>query len=185
VTQTKQEGTKMNTGYSNYETSPKDLQFLNRGTLDATLSVNQDDLENVNFLGGSNVNPLLTAATPLGILSGAVVGISGDGEIGLGTSGRTPVGLAVRNSAGVDWESMNSSASGGLTFAHGASTTVVVPVYTQTVAGITYTAGDKLYAADATGLLTNVEPSVNKTVIGVVTIAPSTSNAGITLQMRI
>jgi hypothetical protein len=188
-------------GVSNKITAAKQLNPLYRGTLNAFCAISDAGLTQINkalSLQSQN-NPVITSATPNGVLAGSVVAIVDAATVGpaLAAAGKKVgiVGLAVRNAAGEPYESTNSEASGGLTYLHGTNTLVEVAVYEATEAAAPYTAltwtpGEALYASQ-NGLLTNVQGLVGKaadaaaTVVAVLVDPPSTNNPVMTVQLRV
>lgn len=179
-------------GISNKLAPHLDIQPLYRGTLNGYCSILEADKTHNNLANDqAKKNTTLGIYTPKGILAGQVLAVKGEGTVGVADTDDTIVGIAVRSSAGDAFESTNSEASGGITYLHGSSSVVEVPIFeTMNAAGtaaITYTAGDKLYASQ-NGLLTNASGLAaapgTADVVGVV-LETNKSRATLTVQLRV
>ena len=189
----------MSRGVSNKITAVRDLNPLYRGTLNAFCAISDTALEQDNkSLSAQAAANSLIAAGSIGIIAGSVLAIVDAATVGaaLAEAGVLDgiVGIAVRNSAGDHFESVNSNGSGGITYLHGTNTLVEVAVF-ETVAfdaitPLTYTAGENLYASQ-NGLLTNAAgleggaADVGATVVAIVIDPPTTSNPVMTVQLRV
>lgn len=187
-------------GISNKLAPHLDIQPLYRGTLNGYCSILEADKTRNNLANDqATKNTTLGIYTPKGILAGQVLAVKGEGTVGVadGKGTESIVGIAVRSSAGDAFESTNSEASGGITYLHGSSSVVEVPIFeTMNAAGtaaVTYTFGDKLYASQ-NGLLTNAAGlSADGTaaltagtldVVGIV-LETNKSRATLTVQLRV
>lgn len=182
-------------GVSNKLNPHLDMQAIYRGTLNAFCAIDAEAMDQDNFASvDQKANKTLTVNTPKGLLQGSVAGISADGTLVKATPTVPAVGLVFRNSAGEAWESTNSAASGGVTYIHGSTSVVEVPVFETQVAGtpavaISYAPGDKLYAS-VNGLLTNAAGlgagATPGDVVGILLAGPvETGRNTLTVQMRI
>lgn len=148
---------------------------------------------NVQKVGNTRLNN----NTNKGILAGSVVAIAGSGTIGPCAGDSTTafdkaVGIAINDALGNRYESSSAVASNKVVYAHGTGTVLKTDIY-ETVkqdgaTSITYSAGDKLYASQ-NGLLVNTletdTSAAYSTLIGIVLTAPTSTDAYMTLQMRI
>jgi len=189
----------MGRGLSNKLASDLQLQPLYRGTLNGLCAISDDGLELQNRVNAQQLaNSTLSVDTPNGVLAGSVLAIVSAYTVGPAKAVKGIlagiVGIAVRNADGAEYESMRSSASGGITYLHSTGSVVEVPVY-ETVAtdGITplvYTAGENLYASQ-NGLLTNASGLVDgvaaadATVVAILIDPPTANNQLMTVQLRV
>lgn len=143
-------------------------------------------------------NTRLNNKTNKGILAGSVVATVGDQQIGPcagdSTSHDKAVGVAVNDAVGNPYESSSAVGSGKVVYMHGSGTVFSTDIYetkqTDGTAAVTYMYGDLLYSSQ-NGLLTNSSGMAQTpawgthTIIGIVLKAPSSSDAYMTVQMRI
>lgn len=143
-------------------------------------------------------NTRLDTNTNKGILAGSVVAMVGDQQIGScagdTTTADKAVGVAVNDAVGNPFESSSAVGSGKIVYMHGSGTVFSTDIYetkaTDGTAAVTYTFGDLLFASQ-NGILTNstgmaTTPAWGEaTVLGIVLKAPSSSDAYMTVQMRI
>jgi len=117
---------------------------------------------------------------PFGVLGGTVAGLkAGASYTVVPANGTTqPVGLFVNDAAGQPFDNSPAVASNKIAIASKMAS-VEVDVY----ADVEFEIGDKLYS-DANGYLTNV-PSVNTTVIGIVTKLPTVAYPFLGLELTI
>lgn len=181
-------------GYSNLVQSDSGMKILLRvvlntlGDADAT-AFTKDNKTGTQALANSTV----TASTPKGVLGGMVVAATGAGLVGAATTDSGVLGLAENNAVGNAYESMSGIASGKIPYLCGAGSVAIVDKYeTCGTAGagapLTYAAGDKLYAS-ANGLLCNAAGTTVTNgvtpVVAICLVPPTTTNAQMTVQLRI
>lgn len=178
-----------------------EVQTPYRGTLNAYMAISDEGLtKNNKGTAQAQANTTLGTSTPDGILGGMVVRVVAAGQVGPADAAATGVqagivGIAKRDAAGAPYESLSSVASGGITYVHGSTTVVEVPVYeTHNVAGDTpldyaSAAGQPVYAS-ANALLTIAEgltggvAAAGATVIGTILVPPTASNPIMVVQLR-
>lgn len=165
------------------------MNVLSRGNLNTLMNLNEDDLTQNNTVGNpqKTKNTRLSTDTPKGLLAGSVVSVGDSGVAVAATETDTDViGVVLNNAVGYPFESSSGVASGKCPYLHGASSVFTTDLYeTRNAADdddLTYAAGDLLYASQ-NGLLTNEDGT--GTIVGVVLIAPSTSDPFMAVQMRI
>ena len=144
-------------------------------------------------------NTRLSSSTPSGILAGSVVAVGTvSGTIVAATGGNgsadnsnvTPVGIAENNAVGYPYESMSGIGSGKVPYLCGSGSVFATDVYeTNNVNGVDLTAGyvpgAPLYSS-ANGLLTPASDTARGgTIVGIILVAPSTSDPFMVVQMRI
>jgi len=176
------------------------MNVLYRQTFNTLGEITTAGLTQDNRVGNAQKsnNTRLNANTNKGILAGSVVAVVGDGQIGpcAGDSSSTfdkAVGVAVNDAKGNAYESSSAVASERVVYCHGTGTVFTTDIYetkgTDGTAAVSYVYGDKLYASQ-NGLLTKTTGMDNtdltySTLIGIVLKAPSSSDAYMTVQMRI
>jgi hypothetical protein len=116
-----------------------------------------------------------------------VVSVGASGTVVRSAAADTDVvGIVVNNAVGYPYESSSGVGSGKCVYLHGASSVFTTDLYetrnAANSADLAYSAGDLLYASQ-NGLLTN--QSGGGTIVGVVLIAPSTTDPFMAVQMRI
>jgi len=125
----------------------------------------------------------VSADTPKGLLAGSVVAVGTVSGTVVKAGARTAVvGIVVNNAVGYPYESSSGVGSGKCVYLHGCSSVFTTDLYET--AGLTngaYTAGDLLYSS-VNGFISNVSSG---TCIGVLLIAPSTTDPFMAVQMRI
>ena len=181
-------------GFSNLVQSDSGMKILLRGLLNSLGDADSTAFTKDNKASGTAqavANTTVSASTPKGILGGMVVAATGAGLVGAATTTAAVLGLAENNAVGNAYESMSGIGSGKIPYLSGAGAVAVVDKYeTSNVAGnatLTYAAGDALYAS-AQGLLTNasgVTSTTGATVVAVILVPPTTTNAQMTVQLRI
>jgi hypothetical protein len=133
----------------------------------------------------------ITTDSPTGILAGQVVmaGTTNGTAVKSDATG-APLGVVINNAAGYPYESMSGVASGKVPYIHGAGSVVSTDVYevydSDGATALSYAAGDKLYVS-ANALLTN-ESDVSGgegTIVGIVLVAPTTTDPFMVVQLRI
>lgn len=183
---------------SNLPVPDSHMEVLYRQTFNTIGKITSAGLTQDNRVGNDQKanNTRLNANTNKGILAGSVVAVAGDGEIGpcAGDSSSVAdkaVGVAINDALGNAYESSSAVASERVVYLHGTGSVFRTDIYetkaTDGTAAVTYTAGDFVYASQ-NGLLTNVSGMDNttySTLIGIVTQAPSSTDAYMTVQMRI
>ena len=170
------------------------LNILYRVTMNSLMNLTETDLTQANYNNGnpeSVINTRLSPNTPKGLLAGSVVKCSttaGTVQKAVGAASEGALGIVINNAVGYPFESSSGVASGKCPYLHGSGTVFSTDLYeTFRQAGLValaYAAGDALYAS-RNGLLTNYNESSANEVIGIVLIAPSTSDPFMVVQMRI
>lgn len=173
------------------------IDVLYRQTYNTIGQITAAGLTQDNRVGNNQKvnNTRLNANTNKGILAGSVVAVVGDSLVGPclkdGTNADKAVGVAVNDALGNPYTSSSAVASEKVVYAHGTGTVFTTDIYETKQANGTdaavYAAGDLVYASQ-NGLLTNASgltSVVGSTTIGIVTKAPSATDAYMTVQMRI
>jgi hypothetical protein len=186
----------MSWGESNLVRPDSGTKILYRGTLnsygkiDAT-GLTQDNRPNAQALA----NTTLSASTPVGILAGSVVAVTGAGTVGKATNASTGVvGIAVNDAVGAPYESASGAGSGKLVYLHGSTSLIAASRYeTYDDAGSTplnYAAayGAPVYASK-NGLLT-IAAGINggagsAVIVGIIVEPPTASNPLLVVQLRV
>lgn len=160
------------------------LSYLIRTQNDSIKELDATCFTKQNYVAGYE-NATLSPYTPNGVLGGSVAAIVGDYKVAAANGTNIPVGLFVNDAAGRDWEFNAAVASNKLAIAKGMPSVEVdvFETHDEYLDPTDYAIGDKLYAS-AQGFLTNV-PSVDGTVIGIVTKVPTTTSPTLGLDMRI
>jgi len=164
-------------------------------TMNTLMNLTETDLTQANYNNGhaeSVINTRLSANTPKGLLAGSIVSASATAGavekcIGGGRPGNYPLGIVINNAVGYPFESSSGVASGKCPYLHGAGTVFSTDLYetfNQSSVALTYAAGDSLYCS-RNGLLENSDETSNTIVVGIVLIAPSTSDPFMVVQLRI
>ena len=173
------------------------MDVLYRQTYNTIGQITTDGLTQDNRVGNDQKknNTRLNANTNKGILAGSVVAVVGDGLIGPclkdGTNADLAVGVAINDALGNPYTSSSAVASERVVYCQGTGTTFSTDIYetkqTDGTAAVVYTAGDTVYSSE-NGLLVNstgLTSTTGSTVIGIVTKAPSVTDAYMTVNMRI
>ena len=173
------------------------MDVLYRQTYNTIGQITTDGLTQDNRVGNvqKQNNTRLNANTAKGILAGSVVAVVGDGLIGPclkdGTNADLAVGVAINDALGNPYTSSSAVASERVVYCHGTGTVFETDIYetkqTDGTAAVVFAAGDFVYAS-ANGLLTNstgLAETTGSTVVGIITKAPSVTDAYMTVQMRI
>ena len=129
----------------------------------------------------------ITSDTPNGILAGQVIEAgTTNGTVAKYDGTGQPLGVAINNAVGYPYESMSGVASGKCPYIHGSGTVFTTDLYemynSDGATALTYAAGDAIYSS-ANGLLTNQSGIGSGTVIGVLLIAPTTTDPFMAVQM--
>ena len=187
---------------SNLPTPNTHTEVLERQTFNSigkitAIGLTQDNRLATNAQRANNTQ--LNANTNKGILSGSVVAVVGNGEIGPAAGDSTNydkvVGVAVNDAVGNPFESSSAVASQKVVYMHGSGTVFRTDIYeTKNSAGGAlasgYAYGDRLYAS-ANGLLCNASGAAvagavgAQTVVGIVLTAPTAADLYMTVQMKI
>ena len=120
---------------------------------------------------GASTSARITADSPDGVLAGMVAEYSGDYEVDIHSTGK-PVGIFLNDAAGSPFENTPAVASGKVTVMRSMGSYETDIYETE---GVTYAAGDLLYAS-AFGLLTTVDEVDSKAVVGRVSKAPTATD---------
>lgn len=178
------------------------LNILYRVTMNTLMNLTEAGLTRDNY--GANTqataNTRLSADTPKGILAGQLVmpGSTAGTVVAATGTAATPsvianriVGVAINNAVGYPYESSSGVGSGKCPYLHGTGTVFSTDLYeTFALDGttpITYTAGSALYSSQ-NGMLSNIASTVagvTSFVVGVVLIAPSTTDPFMVVQLAI
>lgn len=178
------------------------LNILYRVTMNTLMNLTEAGLTRDNY-GANNqatANTRLSADTPKGILAGqfvcagttagTVVACTGTDAEPSVLVGR-PLGVAINNAVGYPYESSSGVGSGKCPYLHGSGTVFTTDLYEtfkqDAATAITYAAGDRLYLSQ-NGMLSNVASTaidVTSFVVGVVLIAPSTTDPFMAVQLSI
>jgi hypothetical protein len=170
------------------------LNILYRVTMNTLMNLTETDLTQANYNNGnpeSVINTRLSPNTPKGLLAGSIVSASATaGAVEKCIGGRSvnyPLGIVINNAVGYPFESSSGVASGKCPYLHGAGTVFSTDLYetfNQSSVALTYAAGNPLYCS-RNGLLENSDETSNLIVVGIVLIAPSTSDPFMVVQLRI
>jgi len=172
------------------------LNILYRVSMNTLMNLTETDLTQANFTNGNAetiTNTRLSANTPKGLLAGSVVKCSttaGAVTKAIGAASEGALGIVINNAVGYPFESSSGVASGKCPYLHGSGTVFSTDLYETFLqdgsTALAWAAGDAV-CASRNGLLTRY--AVNQTsaneVIGIVLIAPSTSDPFMVVQMRI
>lgn len=166
------------------------MNYLARGTLNTLMNLTEADLTQDNRVGNTQKtsNTRLSSDTPKGLLAGSIVAVGAtSGTVVAAAAADTDVvGVVVNNAVGYPYESSSGVASGKCVYLHGCSSVFTTDVYetrnAANTADLTYSAGELVYSSQ-NGLITN--ESGGGTVVGVILIAPSTTDPFMAVQMRI
>lgn len=180
------------------------LNILYRVTMNTLMNLTDAGLTRNNYdttVAQTNGNTRLSADTPKGILAGQIVCASSTAGAVVACTGTDatptvlvgrPLGVAINNAVGYPYESSSGVGSGKCPYLHGTGTVISTDLYetvTQAAAAINYTAGTALYCsqngfftvyADVTGGAANA-----LTMVGVVLIAPTTTDPFMVIQLTI
>ncbi|MBD3261452.1 MAG: hypothetical protein GF334_07190 [Candidatus Altiarchaeales archaeon] len=168
------------------------LNILYRVTLNTLMNLTDTDLTQDNTVGNTQKtnNSRLSSDTPKGLLAGSIVKVgttSGTVVAADGSNGEYAVGVVINNAVGYPFESSSGVASGKCPYIHGSGTVFTTDLYetrnADNSADLSFSAADQLYVSQ-NGLLTN-EASTSAQVIGVVLIAPSSTDPFMAVQMAI
>jgi len=165
------------------------LNIMYRVTLNTVMNLTDAGLTAANTCYNPSASDVrITSDVPSGILAGQVVmaGTSNGTAVKSDTTG-VALGIAQNNAVGYSYESMSGAASGKVPYVCGSGSvfsTDVYEVYTSGSVAQTYAAGDALYAS-ANGLLTKESGLGDTTIVGIVLVAPSTTDPFMVVQMRI
>jgi hypothetical protein len=169
------------------------MNYLARGTLNTLMNLTEADLTQDNRVGNTQKtsNTRLSADTPKGLLAGSVVSVGASGTVvASGAADADIVGIVVNNAVGYPYESSSGVGSGKCVYLHGASSVFTTDLYEtrnyDNSADLVYSAGDALHASQ-NGLLTNETGGTagSNLTVGIVLIAPSTTDPFMAVQMRI
>jgi hypothetical protein len=168
------------------------LNVLLRVTLNSMMNLTDAGLTAANTCYNSAAADVrITSDAPSGILAGMVV-MAGtvNGTAVKSTGVGAPLGVVQNNAVGYPFESGSGVASGKVPYVAGAGTVFSTDVYevynSDGATALVYASGSALYCS-ANGLLTN-QPSIgglNQTVIGIVLVAPTSTDPFMVVQMRI
>ena len=170
------------------------LNILYRVSMNTLMNLTETDLTQANY-NNSNAetvtNTRLSPNTPKGLLAGSVVKCSttaGAVTKAIGAASEGALGIVINNAVGYPFESSSGVASGKCPYLHGSGTVFSTDLYEtfrrDSTTALAYVAGDPLYSS-RNGLLTNYAEGGANEVIGIVLIAPSTSDPFMVVQMRI
>jgi len=172
--------------------SDRGLNILYRVTLNTVMNLTDAGLTTANTCYNSSASDVrITSDVPSGILAGQVLmaGTSNGTAVKSDATG-APLGVAINNAVGYPYESMSGVASGKVPYLSGSGSVFSTDVYevydSDKATALSYSAGDALYASE-NGLLTN-ESDVSGsegTVVGVVLVAPSTTDPFMVVQLRV
>jgi hypothetical protein len=133
----------------------------------------------------------ITSDVPSGILAGQVVMAGTVNGTAVKSDGAgAPLGVVQNNAVGYPYESMSGVASGKVVYVSGSGTVFSTDVYeaynSNGATALVYAAGNALYVS-ANGLLTNQASigGLNQTIVGIVLVAPTTTDPFMVVQMRI
>ena len=171
------------------------LNILYRVTLNTLMNLTEADLTQSNITTNPEtiVNTRLSSDTPKGLLAGSVVAVNGSGTVGAasGVATELPVGVVINNAVGYPFESASGVGSGKCPYLHGSGSVFSTDLYEtfQTAGGaapVTYTAGHGLKVS-RNGLLVDASfvETASTAIVGIVLIAPSTSDPFMVVQMLI
>jgi len=154
------------------------MNYLARGTLNTLMNLTDADLTQDNYTGMTSTR--VSADTPKGLLAGSVVSVgpTSGTVVKAVAADYDVVGIVVNNAVGYPYESISGVGSGKCVYLHGASSVFTTDLYETNV---TWAAGNLVYTSN-NGFLTNTGGNV---IIGVVLIAPSTTDPFMAVQMRI
>jgi len=166
------------------------MTILIRGQLNSIPVLSNDCFTKANY--GVNTNDTLSVNTPRGVLGGSVAAV--DPTEGSYVSvpcdaSLRPIGLFVNDAAGASFENSPAVASGKVAVMKGMASVEVDVYETRNAADsadLVWAVGNLVYSS-AQGLLTNEASSETapKTVIGVVTKAPTTASPTLGVDMRL
>jgi len=169
------------------------MNYLARGTLNTLMNLTDADLtqDTRNLTTQASTNARMSADTPKGLLAGSVVSVGASGTVVRANQGDTDVvGVVVNNAVGYPYESISGVGSGKCVYLHGTSSVFTTDLYeTRNEAGnadVAIAVGDRLYCSQ-NGLLCNASQATvgSSPVIGIVLIAPSTTDPFMAVQMRL
>lgn len=167
------------------------LNILYRVTLNTLMNLTDAGLTGTNTCYNPTAADVrITSDNPNGILAGQVVMAGTTSGTAVKSDGTAaPLGIAINNAVGYPYESMSGVASGKVPYIHGAGTAFSTDIYevynSDGVTSLTYAAGNPLYVS-ANGLLTNqAGVAADTTIVGIVLIAPSSTDPFMAVQLRI
>lgn len=166
------------------------MNILLRGSLNTLMNLTETGLTRDNY--GANTqsqnNTRLSSDTPKGLLAGQIVRAgttSGTVDLCTDDSTQVPLGVVINNAVGYPYESMSGVASGKAPYIHGWGAVITTDLYetveTDGATAVSYSAGDKLYASQ-NGMFTSTAGNV---VVGIVLIAPSTTDPFMAIQLHV
>jgi len=171
------------------------MNYLARGTLNTLMNLTDADLtqDTRNLNAQASTNARMSADTPKGLLAGSVVAVGTSGTVvRANVASKGVVGVVVNNAVGYPYDSSSGVGSGKCVYMHGASSVFSTDLYetrdTTGAADVAIAVGDLLYSSQ-NGLLCNAAQrsggAGTDPVIGIVLIAPSTTDPFMAVQMRI
>jgi hypothetical protein len=173
------------------------LNILYRVTLNTLMNLIDTDLTQNNYSNTQQVaNTRLSVNTPKGLLAGSIVKVgtvSGTVVKCTDAAADNPLGIVINNAVGYPYESSSGVGSGKCPYIHGAGSVVATDLYetfdeATGLIPLTYNPGDRLYCS-TNGLLTvaaGLTAGISGvTIVGIVLIAPSTTDPFMVVQMRI
>lgn len=168
------------------------LNILYRVTLNTLMNLTDAGLTAANTCYNPTASDVrITSDVPSGILAGQVLMAGTANGTAVKSDGTgAPLGVAQNNAVGYPYESMSGVASGKAPYLSGAGSSFSTDVYevynSDGAAALTFAAGNSLYVS-ANGLLTNQASigTLDQTVVGIVLVAPTTTDPFMVVQMRI
>lgn len=178
------------------------LNILYRVTMNTLMNLTEDGLTRDNYSASNaqaQANTRLSSSTPKGILAGQIVGIGSTTTAGAvvactGSNASStaligpPLGVAINNAVGYPYESSSGVGSGKCPYLHGTGTVISTDLYETaqydgSALASAYAGGQLLYCS-RNGLFINVADNTPY-IVGVVLIAPSSTDPFMVIQLRI